>query len=99
MRKHRSRPRLRPVWSTTTVDQDQAFDYWRDLICDAFVQLSARPGKDGPFAGAIAHQALDEVELSTVVAARCGFGGEAQFHRTFGDALGVTPGASREQRR
>ncbi|GLZ50025.1 transcriptional regulator [Actinomycetospora sp. NBRC 106375] len=56
------------AWSTTAVDQDQAFDYWRDLICDAFVQLSARPGHDGPFDGAIEHQALDDVELSTVTA-------------------------------
>ncbi|WP_166659735.1 helix-turn-helix domain-containing protein [Actinomycetospora succinea] len=55
-------------WSTTAVDQDHAFDYWRDLICDAFVQLSARPVLPGPFAGSIAHRALDEVELSTVTA-------------------------------
>ena len=81
------------MWSTTTVDQDQAFDYWRDLICDAFVQLSARTGKDGPFAGAIAHQALDEVELSTVVAARCWFGG-----RRNSTARSATPSASSRAR-
>ncbi|MEJ2886939.1 AraC-like ligand-binding domain-containing protein [Actinomycetospora aeridis] len=55
-------------WSTDAVDQDHAFDYWRDLICDAFVQLSARPVLPGPFAGSITHRALDEVELSTVTA-------------------------------
>jgi AraC-like DNA-binding protein len=55
-------------WSTSAVDQDHAFDYWRDLICDAFVQLSARPVLPGPFAGSIAHRALDEVALSTVTA-------------------------------
>lgn len=55
-------------WSTTAVDQDQAFDYWRDLICDAFVQLSARPVGDGPFDGAIAHRVLDDVGISTVTA-------------------------------
>ncbi|MEJ2860113.1 AraC family transcriptional regulator [Actinomycetospora flava] len=55
-------------WSTAAVDQDHAFDYWRDLICDAFVQLSARPVLPGPFAGSIAHRALGEVELSTVTA-------------------------------
>jgi AraC-like DNA-binding protein len=32
-----------------------------------------------------------------VVAARCGFGGEAQFHRTFREATGTTPGAFRAQ--
>lgn len=56
------------AWSTRAVAQDQAFDYWRDLICDAFVQLSARPNRDGPFTGAIEHQALDDVELSVVTA-------------------------------
>jgi AraC-like DNA-binding protein len=55
-------------WSTAAVGPDQAFDYWRDLICDAFVQLSAKPVDDGPFTGAIAHRTMDEVELSTVTA-------------------------------
>ncbi|MCD2186835.1 AraC family transcriptional regulator [Actinomycetospora soli] len=54
------------VWSTAAVDPDLAFDYWRDSICDAFVQLSARPRHRGAFRGAITHHALDDVELSTV---------------------------------
>ncbi|MDL5155009.1 AraC family transcriptional regulator [Actinomycetospora termitidis] len=57
------------TWSTGAVEQGEAFDYWRDLICDAFVQLSARPRGEGPFRGAIEHSALDEVELSLVDAA------------------------------
>ncbi|GAA4778618.1 helix-turn-helix domain-containing protein [Actinomycetospora chlora] len=56
------------AWSTTAVAPDQAFDYWRDVICDAFVQLSARPGREGPFTGAIEHGAVDDVALSTVTA-------------------------------
>jgi AraC-like DNA-binding protein len=54
------------AWSTEAVEPHQAFDYWRDLICDAFVQLSARPRHEGPFSGAIDHHGLDEVGLSVV---------------------------------
>ena len=54
------------TWSTSAVGQDDAFDYWRDLICNAFVQLSARPRTTGPFDGAIEHHALDDLELSVV---------------------------------
>jgi AraC-like DNA-binding protein len=54
------------AWSTAAVAPELAFDYWRDSICDAFVQLSARPRHAGPFRGAITHHTLDDVELSTV---------------------------------
>ena len=67
-----------PAWSTGVVAPDQAFDYWRDLICDAFVQLSARPRGEAPFRGSIEHEALDEVELSVVDA------GAQQVDRTRG---------------
>jgi AraC-like DNA-binding protein len=55
-------------WSTRSVDEAEAFDYWRDMICDAFVQLSARPRSPEPFSGHIAHRDLDSVALSTVTA-------------------------------
>ncbi|TCK27532.1 AraC family transcriptional regulator [Pseudonocardia endophytica] len=55
-------------WSTRSVDETDAFDYWRDMICDAFVQLSARPRSPEPFSGHIAHSDLDTVQLSTVTA-------------------------------
>lgn len=55
-------------WSTRAVEPDQAFDFWRDLICDAFVQLSARPRGERPFHGSLEHDALDDVGLSVVAA-------------------------------
>ncbi len=55
-------------WSTGSVAESDAFDYWRDMICDAFVQLSARPRSDEPFSGRIDHRDLDDVQLSTVTA-------------------------------
>lgn len=55
-------------WSTASVAHADAFDYWRDMICDEFVQLSARPRSRGPFSGHIAHRDVDSVQLSTVTA-------------------------------
>ncbi|MFC5066008.1 helix-turn-helix domain-containing protein [Actinomycetospora atypica] len=56
------------MWSTSSVGPDQAFDYWHDLICDAFVQLSASPKGRGSFAGDIEHHELEDVGLSVVSA-------------------------------
>lgn len=56
------------TWSTNSVPAARAFEYWRDLICDTFVQLAASPIAAAPFAGRIEHVAMDEVELSTVSA-------------------------------
>jgi AraC-like DNA-binding protein len=54
------------VWSTSAVAQARAFEYWRDLICDTFVQLSAAPVRQGSFTGQIVHANLAEFEISTV---------------------------------
>jgi AraC-like DNA-binding protein len=54
------------VWSTSAVEESRAFEYWRDLICDTFVQLSAVPTQPGSFAGQIVHADLAEFEISTV---------------------------------
>jgi hypothetical protein len=35
------------LWSTSAVAPMRAFEYWRDLICDTFVQLSAAPTGPG----------------------------------------------------
>jgi AraC-like DNA-binding protein len=48
------------------VDESRAFEYWRDLICDTFVQLSAVPTGEGSFAGRIVHADLSALEISTV---------------------------------
>lgn len=54
------------VWSTSAVEPLHAFEYWRDLICDTFVQLSAVPIKKCSFAGQIVHADLAAFEISTV---------------------------------
>jgi len=54
------------VWSTAEVAQPRAFDYWRHLICDTFVQLSADPVADEGFAGQIIHRSFAGLEMSTV---------------------------------
>ncbi|MGY1809570.1 helix-turn-helix domain-containing protein [Blastococcus sp. SYSU D00669] len=52
--------------STDEVPPGRAFEYWQDLICDTFVQLSAAPTTEAPFRGRIAHTDVGAVELTTV---------------------------------
>lgn len=54
------------TWSTSEVDLARAFEYWRDLICDTFVQLSATPIGKHRFAGQIDHVRFAGLEVSTV---------------------------------
>lgn len=54
------------VWSTSVVDSSQAFEYWNDLICDTFVQLTAAPTCPGDFTGQITHAEVGGLEISTV---------------------------------
>lgn len=54
------------VWSTSAVTAARAFEYWRDLICDTFVQLSATPTGPGAFAGTLEHADLESFEVTTV---------------------------------
>ncbi|MEU3985335.1 helix-turn-helix domain-containing protein [Streptomyces sp. NPDC026672] len=54
------------VRSTAVVEEDRAFEYWRELICDTFVQLSLSPTRDESFAGRITHADLSTFEISTV---------------------------------
>jgi AraC-like DNA-binding protein len=56
------------VSSTSAVDPLHAFEYWRDLICDTFVQLTAAPVRPGDFTGQIAHAEAGGLEISTVCA-------------------------------
>lgn len=54
------------VWSTSAVEPSHAFEYWCELICDTFVQLSAVPIERCSFAGQIVHADLAAFEISTV---------------------------------
>lgn len=46
----------------------EAFDYWREMICATFVRLAADPVADRRFSGKIEHVPVGDLELSTVVA-------------------------------
>ncbi|MBP2327903.1 AraC-like DNA-binding protein [Kibdelosporangium banguiense] len=54
------------VWSTSEVLAPRAFEYWRDLICATFVQLSATPTRPGRFDGRLRHADLESFEMTTV---------------------------------
>ncbi len=54
------------VLSTATVAAHYAFEYWQDLICDTFVQLSATPTTSRQFCGRITSTTYPAFEMSTV---------------------------------
>lgn len=55
--------------TTASVAPDDAFDYWRDVICALFVGLDAQPVADR-FSGSVDHVALGDIAMTTVVS--CG---------------------------
>lgn len=54
------------MWSTADVARTDAFGYWADVICDAFVHVSARPVTQESFQGRISHTTLDGVGISAL---------------------------------
>jgi hypothetical protein len=52
--------------STAVVPAAEAFAYWREMICETFVQLNATPVTPGTFSGRIEHVPVGELELSTI---------------------------------
>lgn len=56
------------------VTPEQAFEYWRDLICDTFVQLAASPVGEQESGGRIVHREFAGFGMSVVQAGgqRCG---------------------------
>ncbi|WP_063758478.1 helix-turn-helix domain-containing protein [Kibdelosporangium aridum] len=56
----------RTVWSTADVPDTEAFGYWADVICDAFVHVSAQPVTPEAFQGKLAHTTVDRVGISAV---------------------------------
>jgi len=52
------------IWSTEVVAPRQQFDFWRDAICDVFVQLEAERDGGGEFVGRIAVDPLADLVLS-----------------------------------
>jgi AraC-like DNA-binding protein len=54
--------------TTSVVPARDAFAYWREVICAAFVRLAAEPVVASGFSGRIEHVPVGDLELSTVVA-------------------------------
>lgn len=54
--------------STAEVEEQEAFAYWREMICATFVRLAAEPLGGVRFSGSIEHVPVGDVELSTVIA-------------------------------
>lgn len=55
--------------STEDVAEQDAFAYWREMICATFVRLLPSPVDEMRFAGSIEHVAVGDLEFSTVDAA------------------------------
>ncbi|MEV6638994.1 helix-turn-helix domain-containing protein [Amycolatopsis sp. NPDC051371] len=54
--------------TTSMVSAQEAFAYWREMICATFVRLVAEPVAGAGFSGRIEHVPVGDLELSTVVA-------------------------------
>ncbi len=55
-----------PVWSTTTVAQRRQFAYWREMICEAFLDLTPESGLRDGFFGKVTQQSLDPLDLARI---------------------------------
>jgi AraC-like DNA-binding protein len=56
----------RQIWSTTDVGEDEAVDYWSDMVCDSIANVRARPASSRSFSGRIEHFTIDELSFSMV---------------------------------
>ncbi|GII56570.1 hypothetical protein Pth03_49590 [Planotetraspora thailandica] len=57
---------VRNAWSTADVGDADAFGYWSDAICEAFVGVSVRPSADVHFEGRVDHAVLDGIGFTVV---------------------------------
>src|SRR5712691_566104 len=55
-----------PVWSTTTVGQRRRFAYWREMICEAFLDLTPESRLRDGFYGRVTQQSLDQLDLARI---------------------------------
>jgi AraC family transcriptional regulator, positive regulator of tynA and feaB len=56
------------TWSTAGVDEHEQFDYWREVVCSAFVHLSPERSDRGSFHGSIESVPLRTSSLSRIAA-------------------------------
>ena len=52
--------------STESVRERERLDYWRDIVCDTFVELECRAGADRGFYGSIESRDLGDIRLAKV---------------------------------
>jgi AraC-like DNA-binding protein len=55
-------------YATDDVPRRESFAYWRELICDVFINLDCTTSEERSFEGAIRTQALADIELSSMEA-------------------------------
>lgn len=55
------------ILSTESVHRRQRVGFWRDLVCDVFVELDCEPGQTEDFAGKIINRPLAGLQFSEVI--------------------------------
>ena len=55
-------------YSTEDVARHESFAYWRELVCEVFINLECSTAQMRTFSGAIQTQAAADIELSTMEA-------------------------------
>ena len=57
---------MQVVLATSTVAETKRLQYWRDAVCDTFVELDCRALSEAPFFGEITSAQCDEMHFSKV---------------------------------
>ena len=57
---------MQVVLATSTVAERKRLQYWRDAVCDTFVELDCRALSEAPFFGEITTAQCDEMHFSKV---------------------------------
>ena len=65
---HKEPPRM-SVWRTADVDERERFAYWREAVCDAFLELSAETTSPANFSGEIVRQQRSDLSVALVESA------------------------------
>jgi AraC-like DNA-binding protein len=57
---------MQVVLATSAVAEQRRLQFWRDAVCDTFVELDCRAISDGPFSGEITTAQCDDMHFSRV---------------------------------
>lgn len=55
-----------PTWSTTAVPRRRQFAYWREMICEAFLDLTPESRLRDGFHGRVSQQSLERLDLARI---------------------------------